>query len=75
MVASHAAIARSSPAKVALIILCTRRSGGTAHESGRYDKLIGSTVSDAIVRSWLWLTGTRSSPLDCFSRLLQAVDN
>ena len=24
---------------------------------------IGSTVSDAIVRSWLWSTATRSSPL------------
>ena len=35
MVASHAAVARSIPAEVALIyILCTRRSGGTAHEGG-----------------------------------------
>ena len=36
---------------------------------------IGSTVSDAIARSWLWLTATRSSPLGCSSRLLQVVDN
>ena len=55
-------------------ILCTRRSGGTAHEGGGCDQSIGSTVSDAIVRSWLWLTTTRSSPLGCFS-ILQVVDN
>ena len=36
---------------------------------------IGSTVSDAIARSWLWSTTTRSSPLICFSKLLQVVDN
>ena len=33
---------------------------------------IGSTVSDAIVRGWLWLTATRIYPLGYFSRLLQA---
>ena len=31
-----------------------------------YDQSIGSTVSDAIVRSWLWLTASRSSPLGYF---------
>ena len=36
---------------------------------------LDSTVSDAIVRSWLWLTATRSSPLGFFSTLLQVVDN
>ena len=67
VVASHAAVARSSPAKVALIY--------TMHEALRVycpwgwgcDQSIGSTVSDAIVRSWLWLTATRSCPLDDFS--------
>ena len=54
-------------------ILCTRRSGGTAHEGGGWDQLIGSTVSDAIVRGWLWSTVTRSFPLGYFSRLLQIV--
>ena len=54
-------------------ILCARRSGGTAHEGGGCDQSIGSTVSDAIVRTWLWLTAT-SSPLGCFS-ILQVVDN
>ena len=34
------------------------RSGGTAHECGGCDQSIGSTVSDAIIRSWLWLTAT-----------------
>ena len=36
---------------------------------------IGSTVSDSIVRSWLQLTATRSSPVGCFSALLKVVDN
>ena len=34
------------------------------------DQSIGSTVSDAIVRSWSWSTATMSSPLGYFSRLL-----
>ena len=75
VVASHAAVARSSPAEVALIYtIWTRRSGGTAHEGRGCDQTIGSTVSDAIVRSYVWLTATRSSPLGCFSTLLQVVD-
>ena len=49
--------------------------GGTAHEGGGCDQSIGSTVSDAIVRSWLWSTATMSSPLGYFSILLQVVDN
>ena len=56
-------------------IVCTRRSLGTSHEGGRCDQSIGSTVSDAIVRSWLWSIATRSSPLGYFTRLLQVVDN
>ena len=56
-------------------ILCSRRSGGTAHEGGGCDQSIGSTVSDAIVRNWLWSTATRSSQFCYFSRLLQVVDN
>ena len=39
------------------------------------DQSIGSTVSDVIVRIWLWSTATRSSPLGYFGRLLQVVDN
>ena len=66
VVASHAAMARSSPAEVALVY--------TMHEALRgCDQSIGSTISDAIVRSWLWLTSTRSL-LGCFGTLLQAVD-
>ena len=34
VVVSHAEVARSSPAEVALIKLCTWCSGGTAHEGG-----------------------------------------
>ena len=72
VVASHAEgcnVARSIPAVTELhrFILCTRRSGGTAHVSGGCDQSIGSTVSDAIVRSWLWSTATRSFPLGYFS--------
>ena len=33
---------------------CKWRSGGSAYEGGGWDQSIGSTVSDAIVRSWLW---------------------
>ena len=53
---------------VALIGYCTVFCGGC-------DQSIGSTVSDAIVRSWLWSTATRSSPLGHISKLLQVVDN
>ena len=42
---------------------------------GGYDQSIESTVSDAIVHSWLWSTASRSSPLGYFRRLLQVVDN
>ena len=56
-------------------ILCTRRSGDTAHEGVGCDQSIGSTVSDAIIRSWLWSTATRTSPFGYFSRLLQAVED
>ena len=56
-------------------ILCTSRSEGAAHEGGGCDQSIGSTVSDAIVRSRLWSTTTRSSPLGYFIRLLQVADN
>ena len=48
---------------------------GTTHEGRGCDQSIGSTVSDVSVRSWLWSTETRSSPLDYFGRLLQVVDN
>ena len=56
-------------------ILCTRCSWGIAHVGGGCDQSIGSTVSDAFVCSWLWLTATRSSLLGYFCRLLQVVDN
>ena len=42
-------------------------SWGAAHEGGGCDQSIGYTISDVIVRSWLWSTATRSSPLDYFS--------
>ena len=75
MVASHAAVARSIPAEVALVCTMHEVLRGTAHEGGGRDQSIGSTVSDAIVRSWLWLTATRSTQLGCFSTLLQVVYN
>ena len=57
----------SAVAELHRFILCTRHSGGTAHDGGGCDQSIGSTVSDTIVRSWLWSTTTRSSTLGYFS--------
>ena len=67
VVASHAEIPRSGPglteaifmhcALVALRGYCPVKGGGGKGQS------IGSTVSDAIVRSWLWSTATGSRPL------------
>ena len=53
VVASHAAVARSSPAEVGLIYTMRVAVRGTAHEGRGCDQSIGSTVSDAMVRSWL----------------------
>ena len=80
VVASHLKVTRlpdRTPAVADLhrFILCTRRSGGTAHEGGWCHQSIGSTVSGAIVRSWLWSTATRSSPLGYFGRSLKVIDN
>ena len=58
-----------------LYYICTRSSGGTAHGGEKCDQSIGSAVSDAIVRSWLWSISTRSSPLGYFGKLLQVVEN
>ena len=51
------------PAEVALRVIYTmdealRGTAATAHEGGGCDQSIGSTVSDAIVHSWLWLTAS-----------------
>ena len=52
------------------VSICARGTAqlrGTAHEGGGCDQSIGSTVSDAIVRSRLWPTATRISPFGYFS--------
>ena len=46
----------------------------TVLEGEGCDQSIGSTVSNAIVRSWLWSTATRSSPL-LLLLLLKEVGN
>ena len=66
VVVSHAEgckVARSNRAVAELhrFIICTRRSGGNAHEGWGCDQSIGFSVSDSIVRSWLWSTATNSS--------------
>ena len=58
---------KSCHLQAALTPCNTWSSGGTAHDGRGCDQSIGSTVSDAIVRSWLWSNATRSSPLDYFS--------
>ena len=75
VVASHAEVSRSVPAEVALIYTMHEALKGFAHEGRECVQSIGSTVLDAIVRSWLWLTATMSSALGRFNRLLQVVDN
>ena len=66
VVASHAEAARSSPAEDALIYTMHEALREYCHEGGGSDQSIGSTVSGAIVRSWLWSTATRTSPLRFF---------
>ena len=59
VVASHAEGCTVARPKLDRFILCKRRSGGSAHEDEGWS--IETTVSDAIVGSWLWSTATRSS--------------
>ena len=78
MVASHAEVAR--PITGCSIWGCTdlysaRGPQGVLPMRVGGDKSIGSTVSDAIVRCWLWSIATRSSVLGYYSRLLQVVEN
>ena len=59
VVASNAEVARLQDqiplvAELHRFTLCMKHSGVTAHESGGCHHSIGSTVFDAIVRSWLW---------------------
>ena len=49
---SQSCSADSRQRRLLRFILCTRRSGDTAHAGGGCDQSIGSTVSDAIARSW-----------------------
>ena len=63
VVASHAAVARSIPAEVALIYTMHEELRGYCYEGGGCYQSIGSTVSDTIFRSWLWLIATRSTPI------------
>ena len=58
----------SAEAEPHRFILGKRRLGGAAHDGEGCDKSIRSIVSDAIIRSWLWSTATRSSPLGYFCR-------
>ena len=64
-----------SLAEIAPIYTMHEALRGTAHVGWGCYQPIGSTVSDARVRSWLWSIATRSSTLGNFSRLLRVVDN
>ena len=75
VVASDAAVGRSIPAEAALIYTMHEALKRYCPQGWGYDQPIGSTVSDAIVRSWLWSTAARRYPLGCFSRLQQVGDN
>ena len=77
VVASNAVVVRSIPGWAETAPICTMHEArrGDCPWGWGCDQSIWSTVPDAIVRSWLWSTATRSSPLGYFSRLLQVVDN
>ena len=77
VVASHAEVARSIPSWPATAPIYTKhgRSSLLSVRVGGCDQSIGFTASDAIIRSWLWSTATRSSPLGYCGKLLQVVDN
>ena len=45
-----------------------------AHEGAVTGQSIGCTISNAIVRSWLWSTATRSCTLGYFSSITGVVD-
>ena len=79
VVASHASAARLILADVGLIYTMHEALRGhwcTAHDGGSCNnQSIGSTVSDNIVHSWLFLTANKSSPLGCFSTVLQVINN
>ena len=63
----------------ASLVICCRHCTVQNMELRGYcpvcDQSIWSSVSDAIVSSWLWSTATRSSPLGYFSKLPQVVNN
>ena len=67
-------VAGSIPGRGCPDLYYARDGGGTANEGVGCDQSIGSTVSDAIVQSWLWSTATRSSQLGYCCRLMQVVD-
>ena len=57
-------VGRSIPAEAALIYYYARGAHGVLPIMvGGAKKSIGSIVSDAIVRRWLWSTATTNSPL------------
>ena len=76
VLASHVAGCRiDSRLRLHWFILYTKALRDATSGCGGCDQSIGSTISDSIVRSLLWSTTTRSSPLGCFRTLLQVVDN
>ena len=77
VVASNAEVAKTIAGRAETAPIYTMREAlrGYCTRGWGCDQSIGSTISDAIIRSWLWSTATRSSPLGYFSRLLQVVDN
>ena len=75
VVASHAAVARSIPLRCTDLYYARGAQGVRPMRVGSATSQLDLPSLDAIVRSWLWLTATRSSPVGCFSALLKVVDN
>ena len=74
VVASHAGIPGSSPGLTEAIYMHCALVALRGHCPVN-GQSIGSAVSDAIVRSWLWSTATGSYPLGYLGSILQVVAN
>ena len=75
MVASHAAVARSSRAECTDLYYARGAQGVLPMRVGGATSQLDLLSLTPLSVGGLWLTATRSSPLGYFGKLLQVVDN